>query len=500
MDLTIDFEDYRETLLALYGILEERINEMADDPPAAQAGGRRRDEPPRHPPRVNPPRGILDERPMWVEPAPLEGANLAQFVNNYNWARIHGPTHSQEFLEHHIVVAPIHKTIVLMGTEIYPFVGACANAQIAGMGALFGTFKGKALLENNADARTAAGMGETSFVRINPDRILPVAQAQVMLVNVMRKAFQERWIEEEGDYSNITFLEYLDTQPQAAAALREEWPVTPEHVNLMTPQEAMGYLYYLALYAHRSPRMVAIEQVSSSYVALARRGNCSDSFSHKIVTAVREELGLTIRIRPGVLRILYSQYLTGVTGANAREEFLILGRQIPTLALRLSLTLAQATGSGLTVFLLVLEALQRYRDFPWGSVNHLTDGDVTRWITAARIIDGNFYYGFNKELGNARSTLYKAVGYVAKELLLKKGGQQPLRNYRGFEGTILNKVSLDRLIARYIEHGIRQLEEQEDGPGVDVAIRDEAIAVADETVRAANAAQNQEGQDPPAEV
>lgn len=49
------------------------------------------------------------------------------------------------------------------------------------------------------------------------------------------------------------------------------------------------------------------------------------------------------------------------------------------------------------------------------------------------------YYGFKRDMGAARSTLYKSIGYVARELLVRLNGERTLMRYAGLAGNIKNK-------------------------------------------------------------
>lgn len=60
-----------------------------------------------------------------------------------------------------------------------------------------------------------------------------------------------------------------------------------------------------------------------------------------------------------------------------------------------------------------------FPDFPWPNLNKLLPGEIPRFCIAARLIGGNEYYGFKKDLGEAASTRYKFLGWVGKELLVK---------------------------------------------------------------------------------
>jgi hypothetical protein len=46
-------------------------------------------------------------------------------------------------------------------------------------------------------------------------------------------------------------------------------------------------------------------------------------------------------------------------------------------------------------------------DFNWPLMNKLLPGDLTRFAEAVDLINGNPYYGYKKDLGEASSTRYK---------------------------------------------------------------------------------------------
>jgi len=59
---------------------------------------------------------------------------------------------------------------------------------------------------------------------------------------------------------------------------------------------------------------------------------------------------------------------------------------IPDIALRLKLTLQQAAGSGLTLYVIIGRAYTKYENFPWGRANTLTGGELVSWETARQIL------------------------------------------------------------------------------------------------------------------
>lgn len=189
------------------------------------------------------------------------------------------------------------------------------------------------------------------------------------------------------------------------------------------------YCYYFAQGLRVPARHLAIGYITNAYCALSKRGQVTDKFCNKINAAVRDELGVVVNLHSGTLNAIYKGYLQGINKTNAAGVFTRLDVLIHDIALRLKLTLMQASGSGLTLFMIIGRALRLYNDFPWGRVNTLTSGELVNWNQAMTAIDENLYYGFKRDLGIARSTLYKSLGYVARELLMKINGEITLRRW-----------------------------------------------------------------------
>jgi len=95
-------------------------------------------------------------------------------------------------------------------------------------------------------------------------------------------------------------------------------------------------------------------------------------------------------------------------------------------------------------------AYAKYGNIPWGRANALTGGELISWETARTVIGENLYYGFKRDMGAVRSTLYKSIGYVARELLVKINDERTLLRYASLTGNIKNKQALNRLIEQYV--------------------------------------------------
>jgi hypothetical protein len=80
------------------------------------------------------------------------------------------------------------------------------------------------------------------------------------------------------------------------------------------------------------------------------------------------------------------------------------------------------------------------------------------------LIGGNPYYGFKKNIGEAASTRYKYLGWVAKELLIRGAGKGTLSSYQGWPRTVPNHDRVRQMIDDYL----RRLGEEDEFADGDV--------------------------------
>lgn len=142
------------------------------------------------------------------------------------------------------------------------------------------------------------------------------------------------------------------------------YPPTPAMINALTFPVALAYSYYFAIYIRTPVRQQAIDFMTHAYCALAKRGQVTEEFCSKIINAVRDELDVVITMHTSTLNALYKGYMSGINDTNTEDVFVRLDNQIPDVALRLKLTLMQASGSGLTLFIIIGRAMRLYNDFP----------------------------------------------------------------------------------------------------------------------------------------
>ncbi len=76
-------------------------------------------------------------------------------------------------------------------------------------------------------------------------------------------------------------------------------------------------------------------------------------------------------------------------------------------------------------------------------------GEVSAASDALEAINNNPYYGFSANLEDVKSTRYKSLTWVAKELLIRLKGEATLRDYAGFADSIPFKAEVSDLIEEF---------------------------------------------------
>lgn len=366
-----------------------------------------------------------------------------------------GILNNRQFLSHYIAESPLTATIKFPAINIWPIVRPWNHPMLISIATIYAEARYHYGGIANPALKKAIVAGETLSPKLPAVKISTEADARASISMWMRVGLLDDIFSVLGDYADDTY-QIFKTQPEVAYhfpadSVPNRYPPTDAQINDLTPHTSVFMMMYFASYLRATRRQIAVENITLAYCALAKRGQVTDEFCTKIQTSIRDELGITLVLNQPSINALYKSYMSGVNETNAQHVFATLDTLIPDIALRLKLTLQQASGSGMTLYVIIGRAMRIYYDFPWGRVNTLTSGEVINWQAARRHIHDNLYYGFKRDMGAARSTLYKSVGYVARELLVKINGERTLLRYAGLGGNIKNKNALDRLINAYTE-------------------------------------------------
>lgn len=294
------------------------------------------------------------------------------------------------------------------------------------------------------------------FLPRDPARAELVRSVRALLNNPNRlsritDATAEGYAAEYASEHHGCFRDYIEGQvhPYHVAAANA-WPAE-EHVDNITPEQAMCILYYIAQRAKPFYRISGAGIIAHVTIAIAKRGTISGDKLTKLEEGISQDLGVAIQLDADVIPKFYRLFGNGINDMTVATIFEHWLRILPQQALRLMLTVNQSLNSGLTQLIVISEALKDYPDFPWWKISRIFPTEWNNVIAALTLVDGNQYYGFKKDLGIVRSTNYKSIGYIAKELRVRIGGQASLNRYQGWATKTPNQDIVTTILDRYVE-------------------------------------------------
>lgn len=368
---------------------------------------------------------------------------------------------NQRYVDKWVVTDNTYLLSWLSSINFYPFVDAHTNHEWLPTIGMLQWSAHLRLREQNGQSRDA-------IVGLIGDILMPEVVGNRMPINDARAHFirlAEYLVRSIAVYSEETFESFVETLGRlnyyieiAMPSVRAADPpgaVIPfqglidNHFPDM--EAAMRFMYWLARHA-RGWQTGGLRLLMMCYISIAKRGNVTEDFINKVVTGVQEDLRQAQGINIDTVSIhrLYVLYGPHINANNVGYITVRWRNMLPDQALRLQLTLSQITGSGLTSLVLIGRAVKDYPDFRWDRVKLLIPIEVSHALEAMQVVGRNPYFGFNHNMGAARSTRYKSLAYVAKEILIKAGGEGSLRGYQGFTNNPRNKRALDQLINDYV--------------------------------------------------
>lgn len=293
------------------------------------------------------------------------------------------------------------------------------------------------------DLFMAQGDAEEEVIRLVEYMILNVNVAALLSPDVNRAEYSATVGRPDGEFTEAAVNRFGDF----AAA---DWPDYQAQPNArITIAQAIRILFFAANRTAIRNQCNGLDLIVYTTVAISKRGTVSEDFCRKITEGIMADLGKDIRLEPDVIKQFYSVFGPGIDDNSIVEVKNRWELLIPEDALRLKLTVRQLVGSGLTALITVGRAIRKYPDFPWGRISNMYTNDCRNYLAALRAVNGNLYYGFRKDLGVVRSTLYPNLAFIAKELLIKVGGEASLRHYRGWKARIPEQGTIDIIIGEY---------------------------------------------------
>lgn len=364
--------------------------------------------------------------------------------------RISGPADNNDYYRQWLRTDPLFDVLFLSSINLPPFIAPMTHERIPTMTYL--AWYGRAVVLSpgrpvNRSNALVAGWADLMGPCLRLDLIVPEQRARVVFVEAVKALLQDGALQQVSTATAATFA----ARDGAGQHDADNWEtIRTGDPTAANGEHAMKILMHLAQNAGPAFSIGGISMIVHVYLAILKRGTMSEAFIDKIVQGMVTDLQIPgIRIDINACRVFFSIFGTYVdenTISGITERW---STMLPMPALRLRLTVEQASGSGLTALSVTGRAIKTYTDFNWVRIVQLYPDEWANLITAVDTVGNNVWYGFKKQLGIVSSTKYKNIAYVAKELLIRINGESSLRTYAGWVRRAKYQAVVDALIADY---------------------------------------------------
>ncbi|QPB73973.1 glycoprotein [Hymenopteran chu-related virus OKIAV147] len=411
-----------------------------------------------------------------------------------NAARI-GPGHNQAYYQSVLQSNPLFSRYVVKNTNAGLFVGDFANAEVAGMVRLLSDmrFRISGLVEQEELAHAHACL-ELMIPLTSAENFVNEADARRIVIDAVRTTMRDAGLKQilcpGVDHGNFQRQLNAMYPPPAAdpapAPVEGEAPPPPpplrrrevvdddmvafrvdqaynqlELFQVLSIEQAMKILRVLASYVYPNSRECSVEMVFHMLIAICKQGNATIKSIQKMQQDVSRDLDIQIELHMEVVKTVHRHSTGSINETSVAHIIEQWNAWIPAGALRARLTVQQASFVNLTSFVTIGRAIRLYATFPWARVAGLYPVDVENFIAAEAVVAGNQYFGFARDLGVVRSTKYKNLAWLAKELLVRIKGETSLTKYKGWVAVPAYPDVINGIIDDYIAGLDRDGEEAE---------------------------------------
>lgn len=198
-----------------------------------------------------------------------------------------------------------------------------------------------------------------------------------------------------------------------------------------TFEQAMNYFVHLAdHYQHK--RYTRLEIAIHAYVSIVKRGNISESYIRKVSEGLQMDIGRPIAIREQIVKAVWTFLADVINDANIGQLLRHWLSYIPAPCVRTRTMIDQAAKSGITSFIIIGKAINKTQNFPWHQIRRICQVEWDAFEAGVIEVGDNEYFGYRRELGNAKSTNLKSLAWVCKEILIRIHGERALSRYGGW--------------------------------------------------------------------
>jgi len=246
--------------------------------------------------------------------------------------------------------------------------------------------------------------------------------------------------------------ETIDATVRLLLGLGPDVDLTDHHYTSDLAEAVAEIVDFLCTRATARTRAAGANQYTCTYIAVGKRGTVTTNKLTAINQAVSTETNLDINVTEDQVKALGTALCTYVTEVNAQQVMTTLAQNMTGYSLRLQLTVQQTLRAGMTQYWAIIEAFAAFPTFEWGEASRYIPVDFQRFNIAVGLVQGNQYYGFRRDLGDAAHTKYKSLAWLAVQLLIRYKGAEygSLRQYRGVTRTPDRQAELQALIDGFV--------------------------------------------------
>lgn len=402
---------------------------------------------PVNPPLRRPRPERAPEQPPAPENPPENPPPAAAAVPIYEIA----PCENAVFYRKYLISAPIFTGLMFRNLNIRPFNGNWDNKNIATMVYLgnYGRCRYQQI-PHEPIQNTVAVMAEMLGPYLAEGLFLRQAQARDMVIKSVQELVKEENLRRVlPNFNQVGWNAIIDDQQSYvhAQAYTNVFGFAGQNdFEVASIEAAIRILYHLAAHTNQMWTLNPLDLIVGVTVSIAKRGTLSVEFMNKIVEGILQDLGANINLEIEAIQTFYRFFAGGIDDVTIPLIQRRWQQLIPQQALRLTLTVAQLAGSGLTTYSTIGTALRKYPNFNWGVIERTFPTEWANFRVALNTVGNNVYYGFRRDLGVVKSTNFKSLGYIAKELLVRADGRVTLNRYMGWARSIKFKAQIDQMI------------------------------------------------------
>ncbi|APG78772.1 hypothetical protein [Sanxia atyid shrimp virus 4] len=336
--------------------------------------------------------------------------------------------------------------LVFRNIDVPPFTTARRDAEEFGLKEFYAIVLFCTSRAPSRPSRLLLSIAEGLMPNMPQDRFLITAESRRVFVQIMR----DTWPEHKANAR--AWL--ADAKANRFAANDHIINGTYDLGARVTPDFLMEVLMVEASLIDEGERRKCSSIIVLLIVSMAWRGNCTPARLNKFMGEMDVVApGLGALIDRDNIRLVFSNFGPYLTDGNVEEVVNRWMTFIPGSAVRCRVILQQSAGSGMTSLDVIAKAIHEHPSFPWTNLGRLYPGEWINALTALEAVGANHWYGFRSDLGPVRSTQYRNISWVCKELLIRSGSDPHLQNKAGWITTPKNHIQVEGMIVDHLKKG-----------------------------------------------